>query len=574
MSSSDSSDDENLPLEPFSAESIKDSYTIIHHGNPSLTLSKFAKAAKKPKWPEDLWTNENIIYDVHNKGVCLPPVDPNASPPDNVLRFESHFESGNLSQAILLSPDTYHCICEYDHNASGSCQWFYFQIKNVRRIVKYTFFISGFHKKSSLYSSGSSIFWYSEQRARRENISWTRGGTNYSYQVTQRTKAKKKRASLHFQMKFPYDDDIIYFCYALPYTYSTLLRSISNWESHFPDLISHEILCQTVGGRDCPILTIYSKRSSTPPDKRPVFFVTARIHPGESNSSYLLHGLIDFLLSDTQYAHYILETCTVKIVPMLNIDGVMEGFYRISLSGNDLNRMWNSPDLVLHPEIYATKKLMTNLQETQGITFYIDFHGHSRLHGTFAYGCPNQDDPELRNTEKIFPRILAFLSDIFSWEHCVYSYPKERQSAGRIVARTELGIVNSFTVEASFGGVTSGPRAGFLYDETLWKELGSKAGEAVFHCLTKDNSPLAKYVIKELEFISPQPERPKMEEDVVCKFNEEEDNNNIGQKPRVGQIGLYHIRQPTMMLNIEPEALSTQSKEITSPHWIQMQYVL
>ena len=129
MSSSDSSDDENLPLEPFSAESIKDSYTIIHHGNPSLTLSKFAKAAKKPKWPEDLWTNENIIYDVHNKGVCLPPVDPNASPPDNVLRFESHFESGNLSQAILLSPDTYHCICEYDHNASGSCQWFYFQIK-------------------------------------------------------------------------------------------------------------------------------------------------------------------------------------------------------------------------------------------------------------------------------------------------------------------------------------------------------------------------------------------------------------------------------------------------------------
>jgi len=40
---------------------------------------------------------------------------------------------------------------------------------------------------------------------------------------------------------------------------------------------------------------------------------------------------------------------------MLNPDGVINGNYRCSLAGCDLNRRWKRPSKVLHPTIYATK---------------------------------------------------------------------------------------------------------------------------------------------------------------------------------------------------------------------------
>jgi murein tripeptide amidase MpaA len=50
-----------------------------------------------------------------------------------------------------------------------------------------------------------------------------------------------------------------------------------------------------------------------------------------------------------------------KVVPMINVDGVIVGNYRTSLSGNDLNRRYLEPNRKLHPEIYAIKTLMGDL---------------------------------------------------------------------------------------------------------------------------------------------------------------------------------------------------------------------
>lgn len=71
-------------------------------------------------------------------------------------------------------------------------------------------------------------------------------------------------------------------------------------------------------------------------------FFSARIHPGESNSSWIMKGIIDFLMSEAPEARVLREKFVFKIVPMLNPDGVINGNYRCSLAGADLNRRWKT----------------------------------------------------------------------------------------------------------------------------------------------------------------------------------------------------------------------------------------
>ena len=66
---------------------------------------------------------------------------------------------------------------------------------------------------------------------------------------------------------------------------------------------------------------------------RKAVILTARVHPGETNSSYLMNGVIDLLISDNDAAEFLRNTFVFKIIPMLNPDGVIVGNYRCSLIG-------------------------------------------------------------------------------------------------------------------------------------------------------------------------------------------------------------------------------------------------
>lgn len=61
---------------------------------------------------------------------------------------------------------------------------------------------------------------------------------------------------------------------------------------------------------------------------RPVLFVTARVHPGETPASFVVHGFVDWLLSHQAAAQKLRQEATVVVVPMLNPDGVFLGNYR------------------------------------------------------------------------------------------------------------------------------------------------------------------------------------------------------------------------------------------------------
>lgn len=123
--------------------------------------------------------------------------------------------------------------------------------------------------------------------------------------------------------------------------------------------------------------------------------LTARVHPGETNSSWMMKGLLDYLTSNapdakvvlisiklfccTEMSDLICTNCCLismmtlilvfysqllrdafifKIVPMLNPDGVIVGNYRCSLAGRDLNRNYKTVLKDSFPPIWHVRNMV------------------------------------------------------------------------------------------------------------------------------------------------------------------------------------------------------------------------
>ena len=210
----------------------------------------------------------------------------------------------------------------------------------------------------------------------------------------------------------------MYLSHCYPYTYSDcteLLQKLCTPDCK--DRIRKTIVCKTLAGNDCEmaIITNFSSRPEEIAIRRAIV-ITSRVHPGESNASYIVEGILQFLVSDDEVAKYLRNNFVFKIIPMLNPDGVIIGNYRTSLSGMDLNRQWVAPSMKQYPENCSTKMMMRKTLESRDILFYCDIHGHSRCKNLFMYGCSNQRADRLK--ERIFPLLFHKNSENFNFECC------------------------------------------------------------------------------------------------------------------------------------------------------------
>ena len=473
--------------------------------NISKDNNRFAKTGNYPH-DNNKYYRPNTVYNE------LKPYYTLKNKNDNTLIFESRFESGNLLCAFRTSDENcYQLYLQNDTNTTGYIQWFFFRVSNTKKGRKVNFNIINMLRKTCVYNQGLKIMTYSTMAAAKENLGWHRDCYNSIYYannlfVYNNNNASKKRNlhSLSFDYEFKYDNDTVYFANCIPYFYSTLMKELNKYElddEKYP-FFYRKTLAVTLGGNDLDMFTINSmydilqngiksiitqksknylymknsqennSNSSQVLDERKAVVIIGRQHPGETVGSYVVKGIIDFLMGDSEEAKKLRELYVFKIVPMMNPDGVLVGNSRTSFAGCDLNRRWGKPNEIIHPEVYCTKQMILKLSNQRKIAFILDCHGHFGTFNSLFY-CNYKENKRIC---KLFPYICSKLSKIINFQQCTFAMPRYKINTERIVLFNELEDEdnnNIVALETSFFGINRDGEYSHLYFNTkLLKEIG------------------------------------------------------------------------------------------------------
>ena len=277
--------------------------------------------------------------------------------------------------------------CQGTEFENGNRTWFYFGVKGgpVGAVLKFT--VMNLNKQSKLFSQGMAPVFKIQGKSTWERI---RDPPTYSNQEN----------NFNMSFKFRTLDDpnsLVYFAFTYPYTYKELQTDLAKLDKKY-SCVNHtwpslqalpstgiyyhrELVIKSLENRRIDLLTITGmnniqqtkepllsnlfpehKDVSSRPHKfsnKKTVFLSARVHPGETCSSYVMTGFIKFLLNTSDARAAALRSKYVfKLVPMLNPDGVYRGHYRTDTRGVNLNRVYLEPSPLLHPTIYAAKKLI------------------------------------------------------------------------------------------------------------------------------------------------------------------------------------------------------------------------
>lgn len=136
---------------------------------------------------------------------------------------------------------------------------------------------------------------------------------------------------------------------------------INSLDSHRLDLLTITSRFGQTDAREDKLPSLFPSPSQDRPFKfenKKIVFISARVHPGETPSSFVFNGFLDFIISNDPRASKLRDLYVFKLIPMLNPDGVVRGHYRTDQRGVNLNRVYGSPSADFHPTIYAARCLL------------------------------------------------------------------------------------------------------------------------------------------------------------------------------------------------------------------------
>jgi len=190
----------------------------------------------------------------------------------------------------------------------------------------------------------------------------------------------------NLKMQIHMESDSLYVARVDPYRISDLRKLLTRIEGH--DRVQITPIGKSVEGRELHIIRVGNENA---PHR---IFLRGRVHPWEPGGNWVIEGLIETLLQDTEEVSTYLKNYCLYILPMANIDGVANGVTRFNMNGQDLNRNLTKPaDPVLAPENLAMEIWLENMiSKGMKPDLAIDFHNDSNGPLIFA---PPKEHPEI-----------------------------------------------------------------------------------------------------------------------------------------------------------------------------------
>jgi hypothetical protein len=356
-----------------------------------------------------------------------------------------------------------------------SASWYFFKVRNLSP-GEYTFTIAGFFRDAQLHQLGVQPVAFSMNAAAR-GIGWHRFGNDMNFWCSKRGTTPEYALSFTFSVA---ETDTIYFAYLYPYTYTDLIVWLNSQQS----LLSYSILCQSHGGVDVPAVfwdadaqkCLNLQNMNIPMrnmrgTRQPLIVIAARHHPGEPNASIAMEDFSRALFSRAKDSVRLLKHFSFLLLPMINVDGVICGYYRPSISGYDMNRSWGSPNKAFNPVEYEVLSLLDKLARTRPVLFFLDFHGHSAQCNSFTYGVWNDAVP-FNNFEELFPKIMSRNTSLFDLGASTSLPPDAFPGTMRVALHHRYEIPFVYTLEMSFGGIDIGTRSHTQMTPSCYREIG------------------------------------------------------------------------------------------------------
>ena len=103
----------------------------------------------------------------------------------------------------------------------------------------------------------------------------------------------------------------------------------------------------------------------------PYILILGRQHPPEVTGAIAIKSFVNELISKNDLSESFLDNYNIIFVPLMNPDGVENGYWRYNENKKDLNRDWG---IFSQPETKSVNNKLINFKGDKKIEVFIDFH--------------------------------------------------------------------------------------------------------------------------------------------------------------------------------------------------------
>lgn len=417
----------------------------------------------------------------------------------NNIVFTSEFNSGNMKQCTQINDNEYSILIALDcegktlsNSISNYKIWFYFGVKSIdQRNIKinienmnnfYKIFKNGYKIAYNELDIGVTPSDFQKSYNENEESNWKRLNTEYEISLDDKTNL----LSIKFNYNLP-ENRYVLFAFCFPWSYEkneAYLHYIKNnylSKMNETNLYYHdEILTLSKEKKKVHLLTITSKtnidlkqneqcitglfpnknRCNLSLHDKHIIFITARVHPGETPGTMIFNGILKTLInSDNPINNILLDNFVFKLIPIINVDGVSNGYFRLDQNGFNLNRCYLNPNQKINPENFAITKLFYYYSSKYKVRYYFDLHADMNTRGVYTFGnALKLFEDHVENV--LFSFIFKINCQHVDFSHCIFTERSMgtksknemagKEATSRVQFYQKTGLIHTYTVESSY----------------------------------------------------------------------------------------------------------------------------